>query len=107
MSWEWSATTVSAHTCTAPSSTVTRKRCARGRGSLSMSEREYIEDVTHGFAGPRLEGWQLAQRGYIAGFVDLKELQVFIAVMRAESGGYLRAFHNNVARNADGSIQRF
>lgn len=68
---------------------------------------EYIKDVTHGFAGPRLDGWQLAQRGYRAGFTDAKVLAIFVAVMRAESGGYLRAYHNNVAREEDGSISRF
>lgn len=71
-----------------------------------MAEREYIENVTHGFSGPRLHGWQLAQRGYLAGFTDAKLLAVFIAVMRAESGGYLRAFHHNATRDDAGKIVR-
>lgn len=72
-----------------------------------MAEREYLEGITHGFMGARLKGWQLAQRGYLAGFTDAKELAVFIAVMRAESGGYLMAFHHNVERDEGGKIVRY
>jgi hypothetical protein len=67
---------------------------------------EEIRDITWGFAGAQLYPWQAAQRLYKAGFVDAKLLAVAWAVMEAESGGYLKAFHHNVRRNPDGTILR-
>ena len=67
---------------------------------------EEIRNVTWGFAGEELKPWQAAQRLYKAGFTDAKTLALIWAVIEAESGGYLKAWHHNVEREDDGSIKR-
>lgn len=66
---------------------------------------EEIKGVTYDFQGARLNSWQAAQRLYKAGFVDAKLCAIGYAVMMGESGRYLKAWHNNVVRNEDGTIQ--
>lgn len=67
---------------------------------------EEIRRVTWDLEGEELRPWQAAQRLYRAGFVDAKELATMWAVLEAESGGYLKAWHHNVARNPDKTIAR-
>jgi hypothetical protein len=67
---------------------------------------EEIYQITWEFYGERLDPWQAAQRLYKAGFTDAKVLAIGYAVMMAESGRYLKAWHHNVRRNDDGSIKR-
>jgi hypothetical protein len=65
---------------------------------------EELRGITWGLDGAELAPWQAAQRLYKAGFIVAKELAIFWSVIEAESGGYLKAWHHNVTRNADGSI---
>lgn len=67
---------------------------------------EEIRGITWDLIGPELKPWQAAQRLYKAGFKDAKLLATMWAVLEAESGGYIRAWHHNVTRNEDGSIFR-
>lgn len=67
---------------------------------------EEISNVTWGFRGQRLDGWQSIQRLYIGGFKDAVLLGIAHAVMTAESGRYLEAFHLNVVRDSTGAIVR-
>lgn len=67
---------------------------------------EEIHGVTWGLDGAQLEPWQAAQRLYKAGFADTQLLCKMLAVIRGESGWYLKAWHHNVLRDADGNIQR-
>lgn len=69
--------------------------------------KEYIENVSYGFYGARLDQVQRMQRLYKAGFKDASLLVDAYATMMGESGGYLKAFHHNVERNEDGTIKRF
>jgi hypothetical protein len=41
---------------------------------------------------------------YKAGFTEVKLLAIMWAIIESESGGYLKAWHNNVMRNEDGTI---
>lgn len=73
---------------------------------------EYIEWVVYGFYGERFDSVQRMQRLYNVrdnewGFKDAMTLVVAYATMMGESGGYLKAFHHNVEREADGSIKRY
>lgn len=65
---------------------------------------EEIKSVTFDFWGEQLEPYLAAQRLYKAGFTDAKLLAVIWAVMEGESGGYLKAWHNNVERTPEGDI---
>lgn len=67
---------------------------------------EELEGITWGFRGQRLDGWQSIQRLYLGGFKDAVLLGIAHAVMTAESGRYLEAFHLNVVRSSDGAIVR-
>jgi len=67
---------------------------------------EEIRNITWGLNGAQLSPWQAAQRLYKAGFKDVKLLAIAWAVMEAESGGYLKAFHHNVKRDENGLILR-
>ena len=67
---------------------------------------EEISNVTWGFRGSRLDGWQSVQRLFLGGFKDMAICSVAHAVMSAESGRYTEAFHCNVVRAEDGSIVR-
>lgn len=69
-----------------------------------MSEEIYR--VTYGLDGARLLPFQAAQRLYLAGFREAHLLAEIAATMRAESGWYLKAWHHNVRRDADGGIAR-
>lgn len=69
--------------------------------------REYIQNVSYGFYGPRLDPVQRMQRLYGGGFKDAALLVVSYAVMMGESGGYLKAFHHNTERNEDETIKRY
>ena len=60
--------------------------------------------IIYSFDGTRLSPQQSVDRLYKAGFTDVQTLAVGYATMMGESGRYLRAWHNNVNRNADGSI---
>jgi hypothetical protein len=68
---------------------------------------EYLENISYGFYGPRLDPVQRMQRLYGGGFKDAALLVVAYSVMMGESGGYLKAFHHNVEREEDGTIKRF
>lgn len=68
---------------------------------------EEIRGVTWDLDGEQLKPWLVAQRLYKAGFKDADTLAVMWAVIEAESGGYLKAWHHNVTRNEDGSIKIF
>lgn len=68
---------------------------------------EEIRGITWDLDGEQLDPWLAAQRLYNAGFKDAQELCVMWAVLEAESGGYLKAWHHNVTRNEDGTIKRF
>lgn len=65
---------------------------------------EEIFNVTWGLDGEQLDPWQAAQRLYLAGFKDARVLAKMWAVLESESGGYLRAWHHNVKRDAEGNI---
>lgn len=67
---------------------------------------EEIRGLTWDLNGEQLDPWQAAQRLYLAGFKDAQLLCKFWAVLEAESGGYLRAWHHNVERLPDGTILR-
>jgi len=67
---------------------------------------EEIRGVTWDLWGPELKPWLACQRLYNAGFKDANLLATMWAVLEAESGGYLKAWHHNVTRNEDGSIFR-
>lgn len=69
--------------------------------------REFIENISYGFYGPRLDQVQRMQRLYGGGFKDASLMVVAYAVMMGESGGYLKAFHHNVERNPDETIKRY
>lgn len=75
-------------------------------GVQAAAPVEELYGITWGLWGEELEPWQAAQRLYRAGFTDAKELATFWAVLEAESGGYLKAWHHNVVRNLDGTIAR-
>lgn len=68
--------------------------------------REEIRGVTWELGGWRLYPRQKAQYAYAGGFKDLEHLYTAIATFDGESGGYLKAWHINVARNPDGTILR-
>lgn len=65
---------------------------------------EEIRGITWDLDGEQLKPWLAAQRLYKAGFKDADLLCTMWAVLEAESGGYLKAWHHNVERNADGTI---
>lgn len=67
---------------------------------------EEIKGVTWDLWGAELKPWLACQRLYKAGFKDADLLATMFAVIEAESGGYLKAWHHNVKRNEDGSIFR-
>lgn len=67
-----------------------------------MADPEY--GIIYSFDGTRLSPQQSVDRLYKAGFTDVQQLAIGYAVMMGESGRYLRAWHNNVDRNPDGSI---
>jgi len=72
---------------------------------------EHIIWVNYGFYGERLDTVQRTQRLYNTkdrtwGFKDVFTLAIAYAVMMGESGGYLKAFHHNVERDAEGNIVR-
>lgn len=67
---------------------------------------ETIRGITYNFGGPELTPVQAAQRLYLAGFKDAKDLCIAWAVMESESGGYLRAWNHNVVRDDNGDIHR-
>ena len=60
--------------------------------------------IIYSFDGARLSPQQAVDRLYKAGFTDVQTLCVGYAVMMGESGCYLKAWHNNVERNDDGTI---
>ncbi|MFI5405145.1 MAG: hypothetical protein ACHQ1D_01390 [Nitrososphaerales archaeon] len=64
-----------------------------------------IKGVTWDLDGEQLEPYLAAQRLYKAGFKDADLLCTMWAVIEAESGGYLKAWHHNVERNEDGTIK--
>ncbi len=66
-----------------------------------------IKGITWDLDGEQLEPWLAAQRLYKAGFKDADTLAVMWAVIEAESGGFLKAWHHNVTRNEDGTIKIF
>ena len=68
--------------------------------------REEIRGVTWDIGGWRLYPRQKAEFAYAGGFVDAVELYTAIATFDAESGGYVEAWHINVARTDDGKIRR-
>lgn len=81
-------------------------------GMSRPTTMEYIEDVSYGFYGQRLDTVQRMQRLYNTkdntwGFKDGMLLTLAYAVMMGESGGYLKAFHHNVERDEAGNIVRF
>lgn len=65
---------------------------------------EEIRGQTWDLDGEQLKPWLAAQRLYKAGFKDAKLLCTMWAIIEAESGGYLKAWHHNVVRNEDGTI---
>jgi hypothetical protein len=65
---------------------------------------EEIKGITWDLDGEELKPWLAAQRLYKAGFKDANVLATMWAIMEAESGGYLKAWHHNVVRNEDGTI---
>lgn len=65
---------------------------------------EEIRGITWDLDGEQLKPWLAAQRLYKAGFKDANLLATMWAVIEAESGGYLKAWHHNVERNLDGTI---
>jgi len=65
-----------------------------------------ILHVTYGLDGEQLDGWQAAQRLYLAGFKDAQTLGRMLAIIAGESGWYLKAWHHNVLHDADGNIIR-
>jgi hypothetical protein len=67
---------------------------------------EEIRNVTWGLWGEELEHWQSIQRLVLGGFQDPRVLLNMFAIIEGESGEYTRAWHANVVRNADGTIQR-
>lgn len=67
---------------------------------------EEIRGITWDLAGEELKPWLACQRLYKAGFKDAKTLAIMWATIESESGGYLKAWHHNVVRNEDGSIQK-
>lgn len=77
---------------------------------------EEIRGVTYDFTGERLFPFQAAQYLYQAAslkagqqfypFREAKTLMTACAVMGGESLWYLKAWHANVARNPDGTINR-
>jgi hypothetical protein len=67
---------------------------------------EEIRGVTWDATGAQLTPFQAAQRLYRAGFEDAVELATIAAVIRAESGWYLKAWHHNVQRDGAGGIDR-
>jgi hypothetical protein len=71
----------------------------------AAAKPQEIFDLTWSWGtGPQLAPWQAAQRLYLAGWTDAKELAVAWAVMEAESGGYVKAWHHNVRRDEDGMV---
>ena len=66
---------------------------------------EEIRGVTWDFGGRQLEPWEAAQKLYVAGFKDARQLAIMWAVIEGESGGYTRAWHHNVVRNEDGKFR--
>lgn len=75
-------------------------------GIAASASLEELYGITWGLWGAELDPWQAAQRLYRAGFTDAKTLATFWAVLEAESGGFLKAWHHNVERELDGSIKR-
>lgn len=65
---------------------------------------EEIRGITWDLDGEQLKPWLAAQRLYKAGFKDANILAVMWAVIEAESGGYLKAWHHNVERDEEGKI---
>lgn len=68
--------------------------------------REEIRGVTWDLGGWRLYPRQKAQYAVAGGFEKIDDLYEAIATFDGESGGYLKAWHYNVKRNADGTILR-
>ena len=76
---------------------------------------EEIMHVTWDLDGPKMAHWLMFRRLVDAGFLEVTDglghrgdavaLNMF-AVSEGESGGYLQAWHMNVARNDDGTILR-
>jgi len=66
-----------------------------------------LRGVTWDLDGEQLKPWLAAQRLYNAGFKDANLLATMWAIIEAESGGYLKAWHHNVTRNDDGTIKLF
>lgn len=75
-----------------------------GIGSARTVEAPY--GVIWGLDGAQMRPWQAADRLYAAGFKDPILLAEACAVMRAESGWYLRAWHINAKYDADGKLVR-
>ena len=67
---------------------------------------EEIRDVTFGLWGAELAEWQAIQRLVNAGFLHPKVLTIMFAIIEGESGSYLKAWHANVKRDAEGKIFR-
>jgi hypothetical protein len=65
---------------------------------------EEVRGLTWDLDGEQLEPWLAAQRLYKAGFKDADVLCTMWAIIEAESGGYLKAWHHNVKRTEDGQI---
>lgn len=52
--------------------------------------------IIYALQGAKLSPQQTIDRLYRAGFTDVQELAIGFSVMMGESGGYLKAWHNNV-----------
>lgn len=74
-----------------------------GQGRRAVeSPRGVIWDLD----GALMKPWQAADRLYAAGFTDTVLLAEACAVMKAESGWYLKAWHINAEYDSDGKLVR-
>lgn len=72
-----------------------------------MADPEEIRHITWDLDGAQLSNEQKAQRIMVAGFPMQGGVALnMFAIVEGESGGYQKAWHANVVRNADGTIHR-